>query len=665
MITRRELVAASAASAVAPVLQPLANFAPGSFSFAFFSDTHVGLKANLKENEAMLREIAAWNPAFAVNGGDVTDYGWRGEYANWRELRKILTCPVRCNMGNHDVRWSPLGPKAFREGTGEPLYSKFEFQGCHFFVLDSTVPLSHWGHFEREQLRWLEKGLKDVGREMPVFLFTHHWVGRDVTQIDDEAELARIVEPYNVKIVFNGHGHSDLLWTYEGMTSTMNKGLYQGSWQRIDVDREKGEVHLTRRSETKGKEGLLATVPLKASREKQAVFAPGFETRWDDGKYGNAAPTIPGVHIASVRTAPDTYRRGEQLTIKGNEPTWTTPLSGGVMSQMRADGDALFVTTMDGAAYRIDRADGRVTWREDTNGGYAHSSALITPNTITPEGRTPPLVIFGTVDGRVHALDRRTGKRRWTFATEGPVYGSAVLCGGIVAIPSGDGRIYGLDQATGKERWRYALPTSETAFVQSPLATDGVRIFAGAWDKHVHALDGLTGALVWRKDGVGTRSFAYSPAIGNPVAAGGRVIVPANGNVLWAFRATDGEVLWQSTAEGDKFGYSSPRIEDDRIYVGSLGDAGLGRCVSLSTGEAIWSAATGSTIYDAGPALTTRHAVFASVSGLLSAADKVTGEISWRYQMPPGHLLSTPLGIGDSLYAASYANTVMAWSSLP
>lgn len=650
MLTRRQLIAGTAAGALAPALPALDLVRPKSFSFAFFSDTHVGVKANLKENEAMLREIAEWRPAFAVNGGDVTDYGWAAEYANWRELRKILECPVHCNMGNHDVRWSPLGPKAFADGTGDPLYHSFEHEGCLFVVLDSTVPLSHWGHFEKGQLDWMARELKRVGRATPVFLFTHHWIGRDKIQVDNEEDLVRLLTGYNVKLIFNGHGHSDLLWHVNDVPNTMNKGLYQGSWQRIDVDRERNEVRLTRRSATAGKSGLLVTVPLSPT---SVPASEPTAVRFDDG------PFVPLATVPAVAPYRKTFLLGPDRVRMGTEPpkrtpegaVWSRALSGGVMSQLRAEGDSLIVTQMDGAALRVRQSDGKVLWRRETKGGYAHSTPLTTDR----------LVIFGTADGTVHALDRESGRPRWRRKTGGPVYGSAVAIGDLVAIPSGDGFVYGLDRATGEVRWRRELPRSETSFVQSPLATDGRLVFAGAWDKAVYALDGASGEVAWRREATKGKSFAYSPAIGNPVVAGDRVVVPANGNSLWCFRATDGEVVWEAVSPGDKFGYSSPRIANGRVYVGCLGDLGEGRCVDLASGEIVWTAATGATIYDAGPALVGRWAVFGSVSGLLTAVDRATGGLGPRLRMPPGHLLSTPVGVGSRLFVASYANVLCAF----
>jgi alcohol dehydrogenase (cytochrome c) len=52
------------------------------------------------------------------------------------------------------------------------------------------------------------------------------------------------------------------------------------------------------------------------------------------------------------------------------------------------------------------------------------------------------LVFGGTVEGVIFALDAKTGERLWTFASNGPVYGTAIsyLADGkqFISIPAGD-----------------------------------------------------------------------------------------------------------------------------------------------------------------------------------------------------------------------------------
>lgn len=615
-ISRRDLLKLGLATGLAPAFRWLP--AAPSFSFAQFSDTHVSIGRNGAECRALLLEMAQTvRPDLAVNGGDVTDYAFAGEYDEYRKVLEGIPFPVHHIPGNHDVRWAPLGEQIFRSRLGAP-FGSFGHKGCHFALLDSTIPLSHYGHYESAQLRWLAADLRRVGRSTPVFVFTHHWTGRAPVMVDDERALYEVLEPYNVKVVFTGHGHADLLWDWAGIACTMNKGLYQGSYLRVDVDPAAGEVRLLRRTKEQPQPQPVTTVPLRPSREKRPVWAVGAAA---GGPVGDSAL----------------------------RPRWERRLSGGVMSHLRLADGTLYVSAMDGSVNALRAADGTPLWKAMT-GGYCHSSPTLAGDRL----------IVGSADGHVYAFHARTGKRLWKHRTQGPVYASAAVAKGIAAIASGDGSVYGLDLATGARRWKFTLPPSDSAFSQSPAATDGERIFLGAWDKNVYALDAATGEQVWRRPGT-DRSFAYSPAIGGPAVGGGTVYIPANGNVLHAFDAATGETRWTYTSPGDKVGYSSPALVDGRIYIGCLGDRGEVRCISAADGKEVWTAATGEVIYDSSPAVADGRVSIGSVSGLLSVLAAEDGRIVAQYRMPTGHFLSSPAAGSGSVYAATYSDVAIGF----
>jgi hypothetical protein len=170
ILTRRDFLKAGIAAA----LTPGASFAvpPRAFSFAFFSDTHLALGRNERECRAMMEEIASGiRPDFAVNGGDVTDYGWRGEYEGYARVLAGMTFPVHHVPGNHDVRWSPLGPRIFGEFCGEP-FRAFSHKGCRFVLLDSSVPLSTGAISRASSSGGWSASCAAAGRDTPVFVFT-------------------------------------------------------------------------------------------------------------------------------------------------------------------------------------------------------------------------------------------------------------------------------------------------------------------------------------------------------------------------------------------------------------------------------------------------------------------------------------------------------------
>ncbi len=136
-------------------------------------------------------------------------------------------------------------------------------------------------------------------------------------------------------------------------------------------------------------------------------------------------------------------------------------------------GGQIFVGNYDNVFLRADLASGQVAWKyADSNAPFFSSPAV-----------TDDLVVVGGRDGRVHALGRDDGKRRWAFRTRGEVDSSPAVCGDRVVVGSSDGRLYILRLADGEKLWSYDLGR---AVVSSPAVAQGV-IVVGCDDGYVYA----------------------------------------------------------------------------------------------------------------------------------------------------------------------------------
>ena len=607
ILTRRQLIKLGLLSAVAP----RALFArQASWSFAVFSDTHYGVAGTYEKNEVLLREIGALNPDFAFDVGDLTERAWPEEFDQATRAFSALPYKVHVAPGNHDVRWAPGGPLMFNQRIG-PTQQLIRHKNCAFLLLDSTVPLSHFGHIGGPQERWIEEQLRTVDRTTPLFVFFHHPMGR-AAGIDDDFRLARVLAPYNVKVVFTAHGHSDLLWDWNGATATMNKGLYQGSYQFVTVDEDAGVVRIQRRTAEKPLAPLIE-IPLPPRDRLGVVVKP----------------------------------QADEVVGPGVRKAWEQPLGGGVMSELMLHDDALYVSAMDGVLYAFASRTGQPRWQARTE-GYLHSSPTVI-------GKN---VIVGSADGYVYAFARANGKQQWRVQTGGPVYGSAARARGVIAIPSGDGVVYGIDDK-GATRWRYTLDPGPSAFSQSPVVTDGQRFYIGAWDQNVYALDAKSGQEVWRYR-ASDRGFYYSAAIARPALGNQRLFVPSNDNTLHCIDTRTGTAVWKQQAPADKFGYSSPALADNRIYIGSLGDKGQVHCLDAASGRILWTTETGATIYESSPAIAGENVAIGSVNGMLSVLRRTDGAVVGSYRFPPGLFLSTPAASERRIYAATFAEKVVA-----
>jgi hypothetical protein len=195
---------------------------------------------------------------------------------------------------------------------------------------------------------------------------------------------------------------------------------------------------------------------------------------------------------------------------------------------------------------------------------------------------TEDLVVFGTMSGHVQALDRRTGARRWDFATEGAshdfalkhndttsVFASPSIRDGMVVVGGRDGMIYGLDLATGVQRWRTTHDGG--SWILSTAAEPG-RVYVGSGSAAIlQAADLATGAEAWRIP-IGGAMF------GSPAIAGNVLVFGDFSGFLHAVDKRTGAALWRF-ALGDRT-FSSPVIGDGAVFAAS--DTGVLYALNVS-----------------------------------------------------------------------------------
>jgi outer membrane protein assembly factor BamB len=662
-------------------LLAVCGIARADFSFVHITDTHFtaaeAAGSNAAKNVELFKEISATKPAFVVNTGDVVEVGTPAEYAVYKKALQSLTVPHYDAPGNHDVRWNPLGKEGFTQGAKQPLYQSWDWENIHFVLLDSTVLLQHWAHFDQAMLDWLKADLEKAGRDKPIVIGFHHWIGRPTVQADNERALIDLLAPYNVRLFLIGHGHADIQWSINGVPAIMSKGLYQGSYHRVEVDKEK--LRVLRRTATKTTPEEILSIPLArpaavdssiaAQAQNKTIFVQAARgnlpadakltfrlnngapnaMNFGENEWRGEAPqgAVPGeIEVKVEAQLPDNraFQRFARVRVAApHAPLWTTNLGGAIQSKLVRAGDGLFVSTMGGDVVCLNPQSGAEKWRFKT-GGAVFSTPLVIEET----------VYFGSADYFVYALNARDGALKWRTKTGGAVFAGAALAQGILCIASVDKKIYGLDATTGQIRWTAPVE----GMVQSQAATDGTRFFVGGWDNYFRAIEATTGRELW-KNKFG-RAFYFSPAIGSPTVREGRVFVSSNDGVLHAMNAETGQLLWE--VNGLALGYSGPLLRDGKIYNGSLTDTGRVFCFNAETGAKIWETPTGSVIYDSSCAFGGGNVFISCVNGIFSALNAQTGAVAWQYQLAPGHVLASPATDEARVYIGSMNGDVTAFA---
>ena len=254
---------------------------------------------------------------------------------------------------------------------------------------------------------------------------------------------------------------------------------------------------------------------------------------------------------------------------------WSVGLGGLIEFPAVVDGGVAYIGNANAVVRAISMYTGRVLWRHDTpNGGMASSPAIF-------GGR----LVYHGMDGHVWVLDRATGRLLWREYVGSPIESSPIVRHGIDYFGAWNGRLYALDLRTHRLRWTRELGAKITS---SASIANGM-LYIGDYAGRLWALSPQTGATRW-SGAVNGRIY------GTPAVAAGRVFVPSSsGGSVTAF-TTHGRYLWRIGT--GSYVYSSPATWGGRVFFGSYNGvlygvaAASGRILwTVGTGGAISGAA--------------------------------------------------------------------------
>ena len=93
------------------------------------------------------------------------------------------------------------------------------------------------------------------------------------------------------------------------------------------------------------------------------------------------------------------------------------------------------------------------------------------------------MVYIGSADGKVHALNTKTGAKVWSYTTGHVTLASSpAVANGVLYIGSGN-EVYALNASTGAKLWSYATGNSVDS---SPTVANGV-VYVGSADGKLYA----------------------------------------------------------------------------------------------------------------------------------------------------------------------------------
>jgi subtilisin len=299
--------------------------------------------------------------------------------------------------------------------------------------------------------------------------------------------------------------------------------------------------------------------------------------------------------------------------------------------------DRVYVGSLDGTFYALDRASGSVVWSFDREGALADSSPALANDR----------VYVGSGGGTVYAFDATadTATVDWSVGTDSAVVSSPTIDGDTVYVGSNGGDVLALDDAAGgTETWR----TDVGGPVYAAPAVDGSSVYVTTVDGAVVALDAGTGAEQWR--------YHTGTPLGHgaPTAANGLVYVAAAD--VYALDPTNGGTPdWQESYGGAS--ESSPTYDADngQVLVGSADGAVY--AMDADAGTVNWSADAGSPV-GSPPALAGGWVLVGSTSGGTHLFETEDGTA--LAQRDVGRVAARPAVDGDRGVVSTWDGTLVA-----
>lgn len=263
----------------------------------------------------------------------------------------------------------------------------------------------------------------------------------------------------------------------------------------------------------------------------------------------------------------------------------------------------------------------------------------------------PDAVVVASADGQVVRLNSATGQTVWSAKVAGGISAGTGSDGTFTAVVDKNNGLVSIGPK-GQLLWRYQLP----ATVLTPPYVTGGRIIVQAADQRVFAFDAASGKRLWQADNRAASLLVQQA--GGMVSRDGMVMIGTALGRIDAYALNDGLPRWQVTLARARGVTEVERVVGITGQPTLLGSMLCARayqsavgCVDADTGRMLWTrAANGYTALS----MNDQEVVGTQANGDVQAYSATDGVPSWTNSQLKYRGLSAPLLVGRTVAVGDY-----------
>jgi outer membrane protein assembly factor BamB len=374
---------------------------------------------------------------------------------------------------------------------------------------------------------------------------------------------------------------------------------------------------------------------------------------FNDAKKENLEPPTPLTEFAPSVNVQKVW--GERIG-KGADTT------GARMHPAYADGK-LYAAGIDGTIAALDAQTGRTLWQKrlGRRGGFILHHGKNSLAWSGGPGVSGDLLVVGSIQGIVQALDAGSGAEKWVTQLSSEVITAPAIADGIVVVRTNDGRITGLDAADGTRKWTYdraSVPILTLRGNSAPHVMNGA-VFAGEDNGKVVALRLGDGNPLWEQllaPGEGRSEIDRLQDIDGTVSIGDGVIYAAgyHGQVA-ALIAESGRPVWSHELSS----YTGVSVAPTQVYVADADSAVW--ALDLRTGASNWKQEGLKYRWVSETAAQDDFAVMGDMEGWVHWLAASDGKFAARMRLSKNPIQAAPVVVGEMVYVEDTDGEVGAY----